>query len=154
MYLCRVTGEFPSEPQLVDRAVERIDPRFGIMITSPSSQSPAIGSGSDAQPQPQSEPTSASAASAVACGRDASPNRSRSRSPPAPVLSADGTYVLPTKSKACVTEFRRVAYVRDGNYSIVECRPRTGRTHQIRVHLQYLGALPFLVFLSSFLKFL
>ncbi|KAI5816321.1 DRAP deaminase [Pyronema omphalodes] len=37
------------------------------------------------------------------------------------------------------TLFRRLRYVPEHNYSIVECHPYTGRTHQLRVHLQFLG---------------
>ncbi|PAA58471.1 hypothetical protein BOX15_Mlig008671g2, partial [Macrostomum lignano] len=33
--------------------------------------------------------------------------------------------------------FRRLSY--NGRTSLVECQPLTGRTHQLRVHLQYLG---------------
>jgi 23S rRNA-/tRNA-specific pseudouridylate synthase len=40
--------------------------------------------------------------------------------------------------KACRTEFR----VREsfGRFAFVECRPLTGRTHQLRVHLAAIGA--------------
>lgn len=41
--------------------------------------------------------------------------------------------------KPSLTEFKRLSVVDDGQYSIVYCKPKTGRTHQIRVHLQYLG---------------
>lgn len=41
------------------------------------------------------------------------------------------------KGKPCKTIFQKLSY--NGKTSVVKCLPRTGRTHQIRVHLQYLG---------------
>lgn len=41
--------------------------------------------------------------------------------------------------KPCKTMFLRIAYDSASNTSLVKCRPFTGRSHQIRVHLQHLG---------------
>ncbi|KAM9911087.1 hypothetical protein OXX69_003853 [Metschnikowia pulcherrima] len=41
--------------------------------------------------------------------------------------------------KPAETEFVRISYDAKSDTSIVKCHPLTGRTHQIRVHLQYLG---------------
>lgn len=41
--------------------------------------------------------------------------------------------------KESQTIFKRVSYDPVSKTSIVKCRPLTGRSHQIRVHLQYLG---------------
>ncbi len=41
--------------------------------------------------------------------------------------------------KEAHTCFRRRHFDPQRNVSVVECQPRTGRTHQIRVHLQFLG---------------
>lgn len=39
--------------------------------------------------------------------------------------------------KPCSTVFQRISY--NGKSSVVSCKPHTGRMHQIRVHLQWLG---------------
>ncbi|CAH2328977.1 RNA pseudouridylate synthase domain-containing 2 [Pelobates cultripes] len=48
-----------------------------------------------------------------------------------------GVCRVDSKGKSCKTVFQRLSY--NGKSSVVKCFPHTGRTHQIRVHLQYLG---------------
>lgn len=45
--------------------------------------------------------------------------------------------VTATNSKEARTHFKVIE--RFDNYTLVECRLETGRTHQIRVHMQYIG---------------
>ncbi|XP_048253623.1 uncharacterized protein C18B11.02c-like isoform X2 [Haliotis rufescens] len=48
-----------------------------------------------------------------------------------------GLFRVRPDGKACHTTFERLSY--NGTSSVVRCQPHTGRTHQIRVHLQFEG---------------
>lgn len=50
----------------------------------------------------------------------------------------NGLYECNDNGKSTITKFIFEKYY-DDNYSIVKCIPVTGRTHQIRLHLKYLG---------------
>ncbi|GAA41186.2 RNA pseudouridylate synthase domain-containing protein 2 [Clonorchis sinensis] len=62
--------------------------------------------------------------------------------PLGPLCSKMGLHAVVSESsggKPACTHFKRLLYDPDTNTSLVVCRLFTGRTHQIRIHLQYLG---------------
>lgn len=50
-----------------------------------------------------------------------------------------GVCKVSPKGKQCHTSFQLLGYNEKVNTSVVICKPHSGRMHQIRVHLQYLG---------------
>ena len=59
-----------------------------------------------------------------------------------PILAVDrqsGLNIVHPSGKECRTLFQRLSYDPASDTSVLVCRPITGRTHQIRVHTQWLG---------------
>jgi len=42
-------------------------------------------------------------------------------------------------SKSCITEYNVIKYFKDKNCSVINIKLHTGRTHQIRAHMKYIG---------------
>ena len=60
-----------------------------------------------------------------------------------------GVCKVSSRGKECATVFQKLGYNERTNTSVVLCKPKTGRMHQIRVHLQYLGKHPSLFLATS-----
>lgn len=60
-----------------------------------------------------------------------------------PLMTASPKHALNvvdhSSGKEAATDFRLLAYHEESDTSLVTCFPKTGRTHQIRVHLQHMG---------------
>ena len=51
--------------------------------------------------------------------------------------AAPGSFRVDAKGKAAITDYKVLST--DGELSLVDLRPKTGRTHQLRVHMKFLG---------------
>lgn len=52
-------------------------------------------------------------------------------------LKRPTTFVVDQKGREAITEYKVIA--KNDRYSLVELKPRTGRTHQLRVHMAHIG---------------
>jgi predicted sulfurtransferase/23S rRNA-/tRNA-specific pseudouridylate synthase len=73
------------------------------------------------------------------CGSEDEKSTVRVRAPIETVDPANGIRKITQTGKPATSLFRRVAYDSSTNTSVLLCRPLTGRSHQLRVHLQWLG---------------
>lgn len=112
-YIARVVGEFPAEEIICEQPVMQIDPKLGLNRARASGKPAKTVFKRLAYYSPREKPQIPLS--------DNDPRRGNLESEPATSAPAH----MPWKAKR--------------GYSIVRCLPLTGRTHQLRVHLQFLG---------------
>jgi tRNA pseudouridine synthase 9 len=107
-------GEFPDEPIVCDQPIRLISPKLGLnRVRADGKSARTIFKRLAYYPPPK-----------VANKNEAT----------------DGEETETCKKTAEeLEEEKKRPWIRKQGYSIVRCMPVTGRTHQIRVHLQYLG---------------
>lgn len=114
-YVARVKGKFPEGVVVCDQPVMQVSPKLGLNRVR--------ATGKDAKTKfrrmayyPSQSSTTTTTTPASSEGGEKKDDNGRPATPP-PALSNE----------------------EEEGYSIVHCLPLTGRTHQIRVHLQFLG---------------
>lgn len=114
-YLARVVGHFPDGEVVCDQPILQISPKLGLNRVRANGKS----------------------ARTVFKRLAYYPPRDGDAEEPA-VLAEDGKPLTPTDKEQLEDE-KSKPWLKKKGYSIVRCLPVTGRTHQLRVHLQYLG---------------
>ncbi|KAK4240230.1 mitochondrial tRNA pseudouridine(32) synthase [Achaetomium macrosporum] len=115
-YVARVIGRLPDGEIVCDQPILQISPKLGLNRVR-------------ANGKPAKTVFKRLAYYPPAPSLDASPHSDRPAGEPGPTAAQE-------PGAAAQVAGRRKA---DEGYSIVRCLPVTGRTHQIRVHLQFLG---------------
>lgn len=91
-----------------------------------------------------SEPATATAAVGGAAADEGLPDAEKRvlwlQCPIGVVSFRDGVHACDPAGKASLSGFRLLGYCARTDTSLVECRPYSGRTHQLRLHLQLLGS--------------
>ena len=108
-YVARVIGEFPEGDIICDQPIMQVSPKLGL--------NRARASGKDAR----------TVFKRLAYYPPTNPNGSNAEEPP------------DIRSDSEKERDSKMVWKSKKGYSVVRCLPLTGRTHQIRVHLQYLG---------------
>eukprot|EP00742_Colponemidia_sp_Colp-10_P007539 GILJ01008126.1.p1 GENE.GILJ01008126.1~~GILJ01008126.1.p1 ORF type:complete len:457 (+),score=46.46 GILJ01008126.1:32-1402(+) len=151
-YVARVIGDFPSETQrfsLVDNEIRCQRETVGEKRKSCDKTNDKISAKRSRVEEAADIPVNPHIAEDIdTTAQQAAPSLSSpSFSSPAvdvdlPIACVDpkrGVYRVSSEGKASHTLFRKVSYDSSSNTSVVYCKPTTGRTHQIRVHLQSIG---------------
>ncbi|KAK2600199.1 DRAP deaminase [Conoideocrella luteorostrata] len=116
-YMARVAGEFPEGEVVCDQPILSISPKLGLNRVRANGKTARTVFKRLAYYPPKND----GSADAKGLSQD---------------LTDEELSRLPTETG---DESRGKPWANKTGYSIVRCLPVTGRTHQIRVHLQYLG---------------
>ncbi|KAI9726553.1 MAG: hypothetical protein M1834_008995 [Cirrosporium novae-zelandiae] len=129
-YVARVRGEFPDGEVVCDQPILSISPILGLNRARANGKEARTVFRRLAYYPPKEKREKFDASKDVDATEDAD-----GKGPPAPE-TPDDTLPNPDTTNIDLDKTPWKAY---SGYSIVHCLPLTGRTHQIRVHLQFLG---------------
>ena len=121
-YVARVAGEFPAEPVVCDQPILQISPKLGLNRVRANGK-PA---------------KTVFVRLAYYPPKDAEAGQGTGPADSATPTGREGTPVTANADQDTASDPTR-PWQKHRGYSIVRCLPLTGRTHQLRVHLQFLG---------------
>ena len=147
-YLARVLGKFPGGQLVtVNRGIYVVNKREGVQASLTLEQE------EERQKRSVAELAQAAAAAAEAknngdTGNGNNNNKNKNKNDPHNGTlkgKRDDNNQGPDLARWALSTFRLVSYDEQRDESVVECRPVTGRTHQLRVHLGHVLGFPILL---------